>query len=349
MRPLPFRLDPQDVLVSTAGLPDMHFVANRWLSTDETLAKDKQTYVTLYPDTGQDAGGGVHNYRIHVSDVWGEGRLLGWGWRVRAVQRVQYLAGVAVLQLCRLALSFRPIESLATQPSVRWPWCRFASTQHARCCVGDRGQRWYSQFMRYTIPYAPAPCGLFLGCLCFQVFTSDIKGAGTDANVTIIMFGSNGLNTGKVKLDSSKNNFERGTVRVRVGVGGRLTRLGGGLQGGIRPRALSSLSRQCLSCGPPPFPNRVVSYAHAHACRRTSSTTTTRTLATSWRWRLSTTTRASGPHGTAKRWSSLTRAPPPTSALRSRATGEQARVCVGYGASLLGVISLNCLERPVYG
>lgn len=51
-------------------------------------------------------------------------------------------------------------------------------------------------------------------CLCFQVFTSDIKGAGTDANVTIIMFGSNGLNTGKVKLDSSKNNFERGTVRV---------------------------------------------------------------------------------------------------------------------------------------
>ena len=35
-------------------------------------------------------------------------------------------------------------------------------------------------------------------------------------NVTIIMFGSNGLNTGKVKLDSSKNNFERGTVRVGV-------------------------------------------------------------------------------------------------------------------------------------
>ena len=68
----------------------------------------------------------------------------------------------------------------------------------------------------------PPWCWLFLGCLCFQVFTSDIKGAGTDANVTIIMFGSNGLNTGKVKLDSSKNNFERGTVRQGGGRGRRL-------------------------------------------------------------------------------------------------------------------------------
>lgn len=66
--------------------------------------------------------------------------------------------------------------------------------------------------MRYTV-CTPLGAASFLGCLCFQVFTSDIKGAGTDANVTIIMFGSNGLNTGKVKLDSSKNNFERGTVR----------------------------------------------------------------------------------------------------------------------------------------
>lgn len=105
--PLTLCLDPQDVLVSTAGLPDMHFVANRWLSTDETLAKDKQTYVTLYPDTGQDAGGGVHNYRIHVSDVWGEGRLLRWGWRMRAERRVQWLTGVAVLQVWSLALSFK--------------------------------------------------------------------------------------------------------------------------------------------------------------------------------------------------------------------------------------------------
>ena len=105
--PLTLCLDPQDVLVSTAGLPDMHFVANRWLSTDETLAKDKQTYVTLYPDTGQDAGGGVHNYRIHVSAIGREGRLLRWGWRMRAEQRVQRLAGTAVLRFWSLALRFK--------------------------------------------------------------------------------------------------------------------------------------------------------------------------------------------------------------------------------------------------
>ena len=45
-----------------------------------------------------------------------------------------------------------------------------------------------------------------------QVFTSDIRGAGTDANVTIIMFGTNGIDTGKIKLDSNKNDFERGQV-----------------------------------------------------------------------------------------------------------------------------------------
>ena len=45
-----------------------------------------------------------------------------------------------------------------------------------------------------------------------QVFTSDIRGAGTDANVTIILFGSSGIDTGKIKLDSNKNDFERGQV-----------------------------------------------------------------------------------------------------------------------------------------
>eukprot|EP00798_Chlamydomonas_sp_ICE-L_P018434 gene18434-24910_t len=41
------------------------------------------------------------------------------------------------------------------------------------------------------------------------VYTSDIRGAGTDANVTMIMYGDNGLNSPSLKLDNSKNNFER--------------------------------------------------------------------------------------------------------------------------------------------
>ncbi|MEW5309958.1 MAG: hypothetical protein WDW38_001797 [Sanguina aurantia] len=43
------------------------------------------------------------------------------------------------------------------------------------------------------------------------VYTSHLKGAGTDANVTICLYGSNGLNSGMQKLDTHKNNFERNT------------------------------------------------------------------------------------------------------------------------------------------
>lgn len=49
--------------------------------------------------------------------------------------------------------------------------------------------------------------------LCrLQIYTSDIRGAGTDARVFITLFGSNGINTHKIPLDDSKNNFERGMV-----------------------------------------------------------------------------------------------------------------------------------------
>eukprot|EP00232_Nephroselmis_pyriformis_P000020 CAMPEP_0182904224 /NCGR_PEP_ID=MMETSP0034_2-20130328/31943_1 /TAXON_ID=156128 /ORGANISM="Nephroselmis pyriformis, Strain CCMP717" /LENGTH=161 /DNA_ID=CAMNT_0025039337 /DNA_START=10 /DNA_END=491 /DNA_ORIENTATION=- len=41
------------------------------------------------------------------------------------------------------------------------------------------------------------------------VTTSDVRGAGTDANVTINIHGSKG-GTGPLKLTSSKDNFERG-------------------------------------------------------------------------------------------------------------------------------------------
>lgn len=43
-----------------------------------------------------------------------------------------------------------------------------------------------------------------------EVNTSDVKNAGTDANVHIVVFGVGG-NTGKVRLSNSKNNFERAT------------------------------------------------------------------------------------------------------------------------------------------
>lgn len=47
-----------------------------------------------------------------------------------------------------------------------------------------------------------------------QVYTSDMKGAGTDARVYITFFNSQGIASRKFNLDSSANNFERGMVRL---------------------------------------------------------------------------------------------------------------------------------------
>ena len=46
-----------------------------------------------------------------------------------------------------------------------------------------------------------------------EVLTSDIKGSGTDANMSIVVFGGKG-DTGEHKLDNSANNFERGMKDV---------------------------------------------------------------------------------------------------------------------------------------
>eukprot|EP00012_Vannella_robusta_P006373 CAMPEP_0206209180 /NCGR_PEP_ID=MMETSP0166-20121206/16756_1 /ASSEMBLY_ACC=CAM_ASM_000260 /TAXON_ID=95228 /ORGANISM="Vannella robusta, Strain DIVA3 518/3/11/1/6" /LENGTH=202 /DNA_ID=CAMNT_0053630529 /DNA_START=44 /DNA_END=649 /DNA_ORIENTATION=+ len=42
-----------------------------------------------------------------------------------------------------------------------------------------------------------------------SVITGDRRGAGTDANVTITLYGENGEQSGERKLESSGNNFER--------------------------------------------------------------------------------------------------------------------------------------------
>jgi hypothetical protein len=41
------------------------------------------------------------------------------------------------------------------------------------------------------------------------VVTSDVRGAGTDADISMVMHGSKG-DAGPLKLDNSANNFERG-------------------------------------------------------------------------------------------------------------------------------------------
>ena len=42
------------------------------------------------------------------------------------------------------------------------------------------------------------------------MFTGNKRGAGTDADVYITIFGEGGDDSGEMKLDNSKNNFEKG-------------------------------------------------------------------------------------------------------------------------------------------
>lgn len=53
-------------------------------------------------------------------------------------------------------------------------------------------------------------CFLFqVGKYRITVFTGNKRGAGTDADVSIVLYGSLG-DTGEWRLDDEKNNFERG-------------------------------------------------------------------------------------------------------------------------------------------
>ena len=55
-----------------------------------------------------------------------------------------------------------------------------------------------------------------VGCWQVSVQTGDKRGGGTDADVSVILFGSEGTSS-EVKLDNSKNNFERNQVGGRNG------------------------------------------------------------------------------------------------------------------------------------
>jgi len=67
-----------EVLVSSPGMPEAQFVADRWLATGEG---DGQTYVTLYP-TGAKLP--THKYRVHVRPPRRPAVAFGGGLRVAA-------------------------------------------------------------------------------------------------------------------------------------------------------------------------------------------------------------------------------------------------------------------------
>lgn len=97
-----------------------------------------------------------------------------------------------------------------------------------------------------------------ISCLQVIIRTSDIKGAGTDANVTICIFGSKDgqtLDSGTRKLDDSANNFERNMVdnfMIKCQDLGELTRVTVSTRG----LGIGSSETWSLTCSP------------SHACER---------------------------------------------------------------------------------
>ena len=66
--------------------------------------------------------------------------------------------------------------------------------------------------MRATLKPA-APSDASIHNYVVQVVTSDLRGSGCDANVSLVIFGDKG-DSGELALDNSVNNFERGAKDV---------------------------------------------------------------------------------------------------------------------------------------
>ena len=64
-----------------------------------------------------------------------------------------------------------------------------------------------------------------------MIQTGDVRGAGTDADVAVVLHGEKGASA-ELKLESSANNFERGKLdEFLVNLGAQVRRLGGGRRG----------------------------------------------------------------------------------------------------------------------
>ncbi|KAF5837533.1 hypothetical protein DUNSADRAFT_4226 [Dunaliella salina] len=223
----------QEVLITSPGMPDKQFVANRWLSTKEG---DGATYCNLYP-TGAVAFEEPHKYKITVytSDIRGAGtdarvyitffndrgmasRKFNLDSNANNFERgmvdvffVTYpdLGGVAEIEIehdnsglksgwhCEQVV----VEDETAQTRAAFPCDRWLATDE------DDGK-----IRRRLKARAPSSD---ITSYRVTAMTSDIKGAGTDANVFISLCGEQ---DGKEvwgpsqRLEGSKNNFERSQV-----------------------------------------------------------------------------------------------------------------------------------------
>ncbi|KAG2499991.1 hypothetical protein HYH03_002273 [Edaphochlamys debaryana] len=222
----------QEVILSSPSIADMQFVANRWLAEDEG---DRQTYVTLYPVGAVDIPL-PHKYQITVftSDIRGAGtdanvdislygtnaRCLGYKLENSKNNFERNMEDVFFLEFQDLG-SIPEIEIGHDNSGAMPGWhCAkvIVEDQTAKLRFAYPCDRWFDKheedgLIRRRLKVAEV--GGENVDYTVTVATSDIRGAGTDANVYLEITGDNKGKeiTGKrVTLDNSTNNFERAAV-----------------------------------------------------------------------------------------------------------------------------------------
>ncbi|PNH12713.1 Lipoxygenase y domain-containing protein 1 [Tetrabaena socialis] len=222
----------QEVVMSSPSMADVQFVANRWLSEDEG---DRQTYVTLYPVGAKDVPL-PHKYQITVftSDLRGAG--------TDANVSISFYGTNTSLTGVKLENSKNNFErnaedifflenpDLGSIPEIEighdnaglapgWHCAKvIVEDQTAKMRYAYPCDRWFDKgeedgLIRRRLKVMEA--GGENTDYTVTVVTSDIRGAGTDANVYLEIMGENGGKevVGKrVTLDNSTNNFERAQV-----------------------------------------------------------------------------------------------------------------------------------------
>ncbi|KAG2450199.1 hypothetical protein HYH02_000301 [Chlamydomonas schloesseri] len=220
------------VILSNPAIPDLQFVANRWLSEEEG---DRQTYVTLYPTGAKDIPK-PHKYQITVftSDIRGAGTdanvdisLYGTETQITGLKLENSKNN---FERNAEDVFFFELPALGSIPEIEighdnsgamagWHLAKvIVEDQTARTRYAYPCDRWFDKkeedgLIRRRLKVAET--GGENTDYTVTVVTSDIRGAGTDANVYLEITGEHEgkeLTGKRITLDNSTNNFERAQV-----------------------------------------------------------------------------------------------------------------------------------------
>ncbi|KAF6256823.1 hypothetical protein COO60DRAFT_1640423 [Scenedesmus sp. NREL 46B-D3] len=221
----------QEVLVSSAGMAPLQFVANRWLAVDEL---DGSTYVTLTASGGKAAPATKYMIQVYTSDLRGAGtdarvfiKLEGQSGKDSGPLRLensknnfergaQDVFHVDLPELGELVAAEVGHDNSGAAPGWHLEQVVVVAEGSSRRWSFSC-DRWLAKdeddglIKRRLLPSAASAAATYR----VTTYTSDLRGAGTDAGVWIELLGEldgKATQSPRLPLDNSSNNFERGAV-----------------------------------------------------------------------------------------------------------------------------------------